>query len=136
MSHGKPVVIAVAVAGLALAANSAAAAIAVAMPAPPQATAFGLTGLAAAFIGLVTTVLWAWPDAPPQPARRRVFSPWVPPREADMPLSMPEPPARIACAYPLSPPESTAAPAGPDADGRVIYLADWLKTHGVQRANA
>jgi hypothetical protein len=63
MSARKPVIIAIAVGGLALAANGAAAMIAItASASPPEAVACGIIGLTAAFIGLITTIIWAFRD--------------------------------------------------------------------------
>ena len=78
MSDRKPVIIALAVGSLALAANGAAAMIAIAASAaPPEAVAFGIIGLTAAFIGLITTIIWAFRDeAPPSIRHERVFTPW------------------------------------------------------------
>jgi hypothetical protein len=132
MSDRKPVIIAVAVGGLALAANGAAAVIAISATSPPEAAAFGITGLIAAFIGLLTTILWAWRDeAPPQRRRERVFTPWTPLQEQDeAPLVAEE----IEAVAPRA--LAAAAPVAAVSDGRVIYLQDWLKAHSAQHANA
>lgn len=147
MSDRKPIVIAVSVGALALAANGAAAVVAVSAAAPPQATVFGIVGLTAAFIGLITTILWAWRDeAVPQRPRGRVFTPWVPaqndteayflpqPMRAGQPLALAAPAALLdapAVAAPVPAPKPATA-----AEGRVIYLQDWLKAHSAPRVHA
>jgi hypothetical protein len=137
MSDRKPVVVAVTVGGLALAANGAAAVIAISANSPPEAAAFGIIGLVAAFTGLVTTILWAWREdaVKPQPRRERVFTPWVPLAEEFEP--------RLVAARGASPLARAAMPAPaplatpvPAVSGTVIYLQDWLKTRAAQHANA
>lgn len=143
MSDRKPVIIAVAVGGVALAANGAVAAIAIAASsAPPEAAVFGIIGLTAAFIGLITTIMWAIRDQAQPPIRHeRVFTPWsarvdeeeLAPLVAPVgrsPLAL----ARAAAPAPAPSPAPIAAPAA--EEGRVIYIADWLKARGLQHANA
>jgi hypothetical protein len=142
MSDRKPVVIAVTVGALALAANGAAAVVAVSAAAPPQAAVFGITGLTAAFIGLITTILWAWRDeAQPQRPRGRVFTPWVPPQDDTEAYFLPQPvragqPLALAAAPTMSLLEVPAPKPAPVAEGRVIYLQEWVKAHAAPRVNA
>jgi hypothetical protein len=137
MSDRKPAIVAIAIGGLALAANGAAAVIALsASSMPPEAAAFAITGLSAAFIGLIITIVWAFEDeAKPAIRRERVFTPWSERDEPEewapraesvgrSPLAV----ARVAAPAPVSMP----APAA--SDNRVIYIADWLKARGVQHA--
>jgi hypothetical protein len=137
MSDRRSVVIAVTVGGLALAANAAAAVIAISANSPPEAAAFGITGLTAAFIGLITTILWAWREeaVKPQPRRGRVFTPWVPlPEDQEPHFAAPRGASQLAvAAAPAAMMTPAPAPAG---GGRVIYLQDWLKAHAAQHANA
>ncbi|HEY1502744.1 MAG TPA: hypothetical protein VGF92_00525 [Stellaceae bacterium] len=137
MNDGKPVIIAVAVGGLALAANSAAAAIALAASsAPPEAAVFAIIGLTAAFVGLMITIAWAF-QAEPQPATQheRVFTPWSEREETG--LMFAEAAGRSSRGFArtaAAPAEMLAEPAPMPApaasDGRVIYIADWLKARG------
>jgi hypothetical protein len=127
MSERKPVIIAIAVGSLALAANGAAAVVAIsASSAPPQAAAFGVIGLTAAFVGLIATIIWAFHDEPQAPSIRhqRVFTPWSERAEEEFaPLA-----GRSALAlarFPMlaqAPAEETAP-----SEGTVIYIAEWLK---------
>jgi hypothetical protein len=133
MSDRKPVIIAVAVGGLALAANGAAAVIALsASSAPPEATTFAITGLSAAFIGLIITIVWAFEGAS-KPALRheRLFTPWSEREAAQEPALFVKQSGRssLALARVAAP---TLAPAA--SAGRVIYIADWLKAHDAQHA--
>jgi hypothetical protein len=136
MNDRKPVIIAVAVGGLALAANGAAAAIALsATAAPPQAAVFGIAGLTAAFVGLVATIVWALRgDAvKPRPHRERVFTPWSEQEEDFAPIAEPAPRSSLALAR-LPIPALAASPAA--SEGRVVYIAEWLKARGIEHANA
>jgi hypothetical protein len=145
VSDRKPIIIAVAVGTLALGANGTAAVVALSAAAPPQAMVFGIVGLTAAFIGLITTILWAWrDDVKPQPKRGRVFTPWVPPHDDTEAYLLPEPGRHSVLALAAAAPAPRAAPvvapaptmvAAP-ADGRVVYLQDWLKTHRAEHAPA
>ena len=137
MSDRKPAIIAIAVGCLALAANGAAAVIALsASSMPPEAAAFAITGLSAAFIGLIITIVWAFEDeAKPAIRHERVFTPWSEREEQGEWAPRAEPMSRspLAVARVAAPaPASMAAPAA--RDGRVIYIADWLKARGVQHA--
>ena len=138
MSDRKPVIIAVAVGGLALAANGAAAAIAIsASAAPPEAAAFGIIGLTAAFIGLVTTIVWAFRDEAPPIRHERVFTPWS--ERDDAPALMTDIRGRssLALARHEAPAVAPLVAAAPEpSEGRVIYLAEWLKARGIEHANA
>ncbi len=150
MSDRKPIIIAVAVGTLALAANGAAVVVALAAAAPPQATAFGIIGLSAAFIGLIATILWAWRDeVKPQQKRGRVFTPWVPPEEDTEAYLLPGPsrrsslalaaaPARQAMPMTIAPVATLAQAAAPApvAEAQVIDLRDWLKSHRPEHALA
>jgi hypothetical protein len=136
MSDRKPVIIAIAVGSLALAANGAAAVIAIsASSAPPQAAIFGITGLTAAFIGLIATIIWAFSDDVKPARRERVFTPWSEHMEQAFtrPLE-PTPAPRSSLALARQP--LPAAMAEPASEGRVVYIADWLKAHGAEHANA
>ncbi len=125
MSDRKPVVVALTVGGFALAANGAAVVIAISANSPPEAAAFGIIGLIAAFTGLITTILWAWREdaVKPQPRRERVFTPWVPLAEEREP--------RLVAARGASPPRpdrhasrrALLATPVPAVGGTVIYLA-------------
>ncbi len=138
MSDRKPVIIAIAVGGLALAANGAAAMIAIAASSsPPVAAAFGIVGLTAAFAGLATTIIWAFrDDAPPSIRHERIFTPWSEHAEIEFaPLAGPV--GRSSLALARAPAFAPAAMPAPVAgDGRVVYIADWLKARGVEHANA
>lgn len=147
MSDRKPVIIAVTVGTLALAANGAAAIAAVSAAAPPPAAIFGITGLTAAFVGLIATVLWAWRDEAvvPQRPRGRVFTPWVPQEDDTEAYFLPQAPRAgqsLALAAPAALLDAVPAPApkpaavAPVSEGRVIYLQEWLKAHAPQHANA
>jgi len=140
MSDRKPVLIAVAVGGLALAANGAAAAIALsASSSPPEAAAFGIIGLTAAFIGLITTIIWAFRDDEPKPLRHeRVFTPWSERDDAPAaPMVDTRGRSSLALAHRAAPAAASLAAAAPEAsEGRVIYLAEWLKARGIEHANA
>jgi hypothetical protein len=132
MNDRKPVIIAVAVGGLALAANGAAAVIALsASAAPPQAAVFGITGLTAAFIGLIATIIWAFRDdtAKPRQHHERVFTPWSEQEEQFIPIAEPAGGSSLALAW-APVPAPTLAPAPAISEARVIYIADWLKAHG------
>jgi hypothetical protein len=137
MNDRKPVIIAVAVGGLALVANGAAAMIALsATAAPPQAAVFGITGLTAAFIGLIVTIVWAFRDEPKQPSIRhqRVFTPWSEQEDNFAPMAEPAS-TRSSLALARVPlPAMAASPAV--SEGRVVYIAEWLKARGVEHANA
>jgi len=132
MSDRKPVIIALVVGGLALAANAVGAVIAISeSSSPPEAAAFGIIGLTAAFIGLIVTIVWAFQEES-KPAIRpeRLFTPWSERAEVDFaPLSVGRSPLAIAHA-PAPAPIATPAVS----DGRVIYIAEWLKARGVQHA--
>jgi hypothetical protein len=141
MNDRKPVMIAVAVGSLALAANGAAAIIAIsASSAPPEAALFGITGLSAAFVGLLATIIWAFRDDPKPIRHQRIFTPWseradaefAPPAETSGRSGLAL--ARVAAPAPLL----TARPAEEPAasDGTVVYLAEWLKARGPEHANA
>lgn len=147
MSDRKPIVIAVSVGAVAVAANGAAAIIAVSAAAPPPAVVFGIAGLTAAFVGLIATLLWAWRDevALPERPRGRVFTPWVPPQDDTEAYFLPQPtragqslalaaPAALLDVAPTPMPVPKPAPAA--AEGRVIYLEDWLKAHRAPRVHA
>jgi hypothetical protein len=136
MSDRKPVIIAVAVGGLALAANGAAAVIAVSANSPPEAAALGIAGLTAAFIGLLTTIIWAFRSEPVPPPRlgERVFTPWSEREEPLPPLVEAFGRSSLALARTAPAPAPVATPAA--SDGRVIYLREWLKARGTQHANA
>lgn len=148
MSDHRPIEIAVTAAILAIAANGAAAIIALSATARPEAMGFGLAGLAAAVIGLITTMLWARRGAAPR-RPHRVFAP-VPPFERDE-SPEPFPPQRLAAvgrgrSNPVGAPDRQPDPLraararGPEpgtepfarppaaADGEhvVIYIRDWL----------
>jgi hypothetical protein len=132
MSDRKPVIIALAVGGLALAGNAIGAVIAISeSSSPPEAAAFGIIGLTAAFIGLIVTIVWAFQEES-KPALRpeRLFTPWSERAEAEFaPLAVGRSPLAVAHAPAPAP---VAAPAV--GDGRVIYIAEWLKARGVQHA--
>lgn len=137
MSDRNPIIIAVAVGGLALAANGAAAMIAISTsPSPPAAVTFGVAGLAAAFIGLIAAVIWAFRDeCKPSLHRERVFTPWSERADAAEPALLARPVGRssLALARTVAPAPSLAvAPAV--GESRVIYIAEWLKARGVQHA--
>jgi hypothetical protein len=137
MSDRKPVIIAIAVGSLALTANGAAAMIAIsASSAPPQAAVFGIVGLTAAFAGLITTIIWAFRDDPKPARRERVFTPWSEHLEqAFIPAAEPARAPRSSLALARLPiPAAMAAPVA--SEGRVVYIADWLKAHGAEHANA
>jgi hypothetical protein len=134
MKDRKLVVIAVAAGVLTLAANGAAAAIAIsASSAPPEAATFGIIGLTAAFIGLILTMVWAFrEEAQPAIRRERVFTPWSE-REDGEPMLFAEPYSRTPLALARAPaPAPIATPAADD--GRVVYIAEWRKTRGIQHA--
>lgn len=141
MSDRKLVIIALAAGGLTLAANGAAAAIAIsASSAPPEAAAFGIIGLGAAFIGLMLTMVWAFRDeAKPAPRRERVFTPWSERDDAE-PVLFAAPRSRAplvlarAAAAPATAPILAPLPAPAAVEGRVIYIADWLKTRTIRHA--
>ncbi|HXE26969.1 MAG TPA: hypothetical protein VN656_00575 [Stellaceae bacterium] len=136
MNDRKPVIIAVAVGGLALAANGAAALIAIsASSSPPEAAAFGIIGLTAAFIGLIFTIIWAFrDDAQPSIRHERVFTPWSERDEEEFaPIAGPIGRSPLALARVAAPaPALTLAPAA--SEGQVIYIAEWLKARGIQHA--
>ena len=143
MSDRNPVIIAVSVGGLALAANGAAAAIAIsASPSPPEAVVFGIAGLTAAVIGLIAAVIWAFRDETmPSLGREREFTPWSEHADAAelAPLAGPAGRSPLALARAAAPAQFLApapAPARAPAvsEGRVIYIAEWLKAHDVQHA--
>jgi hypothetical protein len=138
MSDRKPVIIAIAVGGLALAANGAAAMIAIAASSsPPEAVALGIIGLTAAFAGLITTIIWAFrDDAPPSIRHERIFTPWSEREEIEFaPLA--EPVGRSSLALARAPaPAFAPLPAPAASDGRVVYIAEWLKARGIEHANA
>lgn len=141
MSDRRPIVVAITVGTLALSANGAAALIAVSASAPPQAAAFGIVGLTAAFIGLITTILWACRREEPKPQRKRVFTPWVPPQDDTEAYMLPEPGrhsvlALAAAPVAAAPSLAASAPAPVAADAQVINLQDWLKAHRPQHAPA
>jgi hypothetical protein len=122
-----PVIIAIAVGSLALAANGAAAMIAIsASSAPPEAAMFGITGLSAAFVGLIATIIWAFRDDP-QPSIRheRIFTPWSERAEEFAPVAAASGRSALALARMPMPAQAPAEEAAPDAT--VIYIADWLK---------
>jgi hypothetical protein len=130
MSDRKPVIIALAVGSLALAANAVGAAIAISeSSSPPEAAAFGIIGLTAAFIGLIVTIVWAFQEeSKPAIHSDRLFTPWS--ERADFefaPLAVGRSPLAVAHA-----PAPIATPAV--SDGRVVYIAEWLKARGVQHA--
>jgi hypothetical protein len=134
MNDRKPVIIAIAVGSLALAANGAAAMIAIsASSAPPQAAIFGIIGLAAAFGGLLATVIWAFRDEPaPSIRHQRVFTPWSERSdviEEFVPVAAPAGRSSLALARLAAKPMPVAAHAI-ESDAQVIYIADWLKAHG------
>lgn len=132
MSDRKPVIIAVAVGGLALAANGAAAAIAIsASSSPPEAAAFGIIGLTAAFIGLITTIIWAFRDEAQPIRHERVFTPWSEHEDVPAPIADRRGRASLALARSVAP--AIAAETG---EARVIYIAEWLKTRGIEHASA
>jgi hypothetical protein len=143
MNDRKPVMIAVAVGSLALAANGAAAVIAIsASSAPPEAALFGITGLSAAFVGLLATIIWAFRDDP-KPAsirHQRVFTPWSERADAEFaPITDTAGRSGLALARVAAPaPLLTARPAEEQAmsDGTVVYIAEWLKARGLAHANA
>jgi len=136
MSDRKPVIIAVAVGGLALAANGVAAAIAIsASSAPPEAAAFGIIALATAFIGLIVTMIWAFrEETKPVIRHERLFTPWS--EREDLGLTpLLETRGRTPLALARAPAPAPAPLAAPAAsDGRVIYIAEWLKARGIQHA--
>lgn len=147
MGDRRSLILAVTVGTLAVSANSAALLIALSRAAPPQAAAFGIIGLTAAFIGLIVTILWACRREQPIPRQRcgRVSVPWASPAEdADAYLlpgsgrhsalalaARPATPARAAAAPETAP---VAKPAAVEA--QVIDLQEWLKTHRRQRVLA
>ena len=136
MSHRKLVIIAVAAGGLTLAANGAAAAIAIsASSAPPEAAAFGIIALAAAFIGLMITVVWAFREEAAPPIRReRVFTPWSE-RDDIEPRLFAETRGRAALALARTAAPAPAPFAAPAAsDDHVIYIEEWLKARRVRHA--
>ena len=137
MSDRKPVVIAVMVGSLALAANGAAAVIAISSNSPPEAAAFGIIGLTAAFAGLIMTMLWAWrgETARPQPRRERVFTPWQARVDVREPVLLAEPRASRALARAIAPTPQPVPVAAPTGDV-VIYLEEWLKARAAQHAGA
>ena len=130
MSERKPVIIAIAVGSLALAANGAAAMIAIsASSSPPEAAAFGIIGLTAAFVGLIATIIWAFRDEPEQPSIRhqRIFTPWSERSEEEFaPLSGLSGRSALALARVPMPAQAPAEESAP-RDGTVIYIAEWLK---------
>ncbi|HWE73977.1 MAG TPA: hypothetical protein VG328_12510 [Stellaceae bacterium] len=139
MNDRKPVIIAVAVGSLALAANGAVAVIAIsASSAPPDAALFAITGLSAAFVGLIATIIWALRDDP-KPAsirHQRVFTPWAERADEEF-AALVETSGRsaLALARVAAPaPQRTEAPAAGEAT--VIYIAEWLKTRRVEHASA
>ena len=136
MNDRKPVIIAVAVGGLALAANGAAALIAIsASSSPPEAAAFGIIGLTAAFIGLIFTIIWAFrDDAQPSIRHERVYTPWSERDEEEFaPIAEPIGRSPLALARVAAPaPAPTLVPAA--SEGQVIYIAEWLKARGIQHA--
>jgi hypothetical protein len=137
MSERKPVIIAIAVGSLALAANGAAAVIAISASAsPPEAAAFGIIGLSAAFIGLIATIIWAFRDEPQAPSIRhqRVFTPWAERAEEFAPLAEPSGRSGLALVRVAPAPMPAADPV--QSEGTVIYIAEWLKARGPQHANA
>lgn len=148
MSDRRPLIIAVTVGTLAVSANGAALLIAVSPAAPPEAAAFGIIGLTAAFIGLITTILWACRREQPKPQQKRgrVFTPWVPPADDTEAYLLPEPGRHSALALAAAPlaPVSAPAPAlaatpaaAPQAvEAQVIVLQDWLKAHRPQHVLA
>jgi len=145
MSDRKPVIIAVGVGALALAANGAAAVVAIsASNAPPEAATFGIIGLAAAFVGFLITILWAFQDEAPPIRHERIFTPWSERAEDEFAPRIDykgrSPLALAARAAPASAPQvATApaiAPAPADDENRVIYIAEWLKARGIQPADA
>jgi hypothetical protein len=130
MSERKPVIIAIAVGSLALAANGAAAVIAISASAsPPEAAAFGIIGLSAAFIGLIATIIWAFRDEPQAPSIRhqRVFTPWSERADEFAPLAELSGRSSLALARIPMPAQAPAEETVP-RDGTVIYIAEWLKT--------
>jgi hypothetical protein len=139
MSERKPVIIAIAVGTLALAANGAAAMIAIsASSSPPEAAAFGIVGLTAAFIGLIATIIWAFRDEPEQPSIRhqRVFTPWSERSEEEFaPHAELSGRSALALARIPMPAQAPAEETAP-RDGTVIYIAEWLEARGTQHANA
>lgn len=140
MNDRKPVIIAIAVGGLALAANGEAAIIAIsASSSPPEAAAFGIIGLIAAFIGLTFTIIWAFRDEP-QPSIRheRIFTPWSERAEEEELAPLAEPVGRspLALARVAAAPLPAPMPTPAASEGRVIYIADWLKARGIEHANA
>lgn len=144
MNDRKPVMIAVAVGSLALAANGAAAVVAIsASSAPPEAALFGITGLSAAFVGLIATIIWAFRDEPKPIRHQRVFTPWSEHADAEFAAMVdtatrPNARSALALAKVAAPaPLMTARPAEqPAAEGTVIYIAEWLKAHSPAPANA
>jgi hypothetical protein len=142
MNDRKPVMIAVAVGSLALAANGAAAVIAIsASSAPPEAALFGITGLSAAFVGLLATMIWAF-RADPKPSsirHERIFTPWSERADEFAPIAETGSRSGLALARVAAPaPLLTARPAEEPAtsEATVVYLAEWLKTRGLAHANA
>ena len=136
MRDRKLVIIAVAAGGLTLAANGAAAAIAIsASSAPPEAAAFGIIGLTAAFIGLILTMAWAFrEEAKPAIRHERVFTPWSE-REDPVLLPIAEPRGRAPLALARAAAPAPAPVSAPAADqGRVVYIAEWLKARDAQHA--
>ncbi len=144
MSDHKPIAIAMTVGTLAIAANGAAAIVAMSATAAPEAMGFGIAGLAAAFVGLTLTLLWACSSDPrEQRAPRKVFAPWKPEEfevDAD-PSEIPVLPeldeqasiAAIRLAIAKQPasqarPQPRAVPA-PSNDRVVVNLHDWLSEH-------
>jgi hypothetical protein len=104
---------------------------------PPEAAAFGIAGLTAAFIGLIATIIWAFRDEAPPPIRHeRVFTPWSERDEEEpAPRTVPAGRSPLALARAAAPAPAPMPAATPVAsDDRVIYLADWLKARDVQHA--
>ena len=137
MSDRKPVIIAVAVGGLALAANGVAAAIAIsASSAPPEAAAFGIIALATAFIGLIVTMIWAFrEETRPAIRHERLFTPWSEREDLGLaPLVETRGRAPLALARTAAAPAPAPLAAPAASDGRVIYIAEWLKARGIQHA--
>jgi len=102
---------------------------------PPEAAAFGIIGLTAAFIGLIFTIIWAFrDDAQPSIRHERVFTPWSERDEEEFaPIAGPIGRSPLALARVAAPaPALTLAPAA--SEGQVIYIAEWLKARGIQHA--
>ncbi len=146
MSDHKPVAIAMIVGSLALAANGAAAFVALSVTTQPQAIGFGIAGLVASFIGLITTAVWARRrDVVVREVQQRapMLTPWTPIEETEEEdeafASAPLEEALLAAeeeahlAYLAAGRSFDTVPAmeaaTTSAGDNVVQLRDWVRTH-------